>query len=71
MPGQLVAVNRDDEWHRGKVIAPYKENQYEILFVDEGRINIISKDDISELRTDIFNVGFQIVKCSLADTKWR
>lgn len=65
----MVAVNRDDEWHRGKVISVLEDSHYEILFVDEGGFNIIFREDISELRMDMFNVGFQVVKCALANTK--
>lgn len=67
----MVAVNRDNKWHRGKIISILNDSQYEILFMDTSSINIISRKNILELRTDIFDLDYPIVQCSLANTKPR
>lgn len=72
-PGQMVAAkfSYDNKWYRAEVIAIVEDSQCEVYFVDYGDFEILSTDDVLELRTDMLSLRLQAVECSLANTKPR
>lgn len=72
--GQMVAARfqYDGKWYRAEVVSIIKNSTMcQIFFVDYGDQEIISKDDIFELRTDMLSLRQQAVECSLANVKSR
>lgn len=62
----------DGKWYRAEVVSIIKNSTMcQIFFVDYGDQEIISKDDIFELRTDMLSLRQQAVECSLANVKSR
>lgn len=59
----------DGKWYRAEVISIINSAMCQIFFVDYGDLEIISKDDIFELCTDMLSLRQQAVECSLANVK--
>ncbi|XP_029163809.1 tudor and KH domain-containing protein homolog [Nylanderia fulva] len=70
--GQMVAAkfSCDNKWYRAEVIDIIKDS-YEIYFVDYGDLEVLSIDNVLELRTDMLSLRYQAVECSLANVKPR
>lgn len=71
--GQMVAAkfSYDNKWYRAEVINVVEDSQYEVFFVDYGDLEVLSIDNVFELRTDMLSLRLQAVECSLANTKPR
>ncbi|KAL6263455.1 hypothetical protein P5V15_006247 [Pogonomyrmex californicus] len=72
--GQMVAarLKHDKRWFRAEVINFMEESsQCKIFFVDYGNIEIVSINNVLELRTDMLILRQQAVECSLANVKPR
>ncbi|KYM94515.1 Tudor and KH domain-containing protein [Cyphomyrmex costatus] len=71
--GQMVAAKfkYDNKWYRAEVISIIESFEYKVFFVDYGDLEIVSIDDILELRTDMLSLRLQAVECSLANVKPR
>lgn len=61
----------DNKWYRAEVINVVEDSQYEVFFVDYGDLEVLSIDNVFELRTDMLSLRLQAVECSLANTKPR
>lgn len=59
----------DGRWYRAEVISIVNSTMCQVVYVDYGDVEIISKNYMFELRTDMLSLRQQAVECSLANVE--